>query len=376
MASGPKDFYKVLGVPEKATAEEIKKAYRKLAKTHHPDANKGDAKAAERFKEIGEAYSVLSDPEKRKQYDEMKRLGGLGGFGGFGGRPRPGGQPGAGAGPNVGFEDFGGGFGSISDLFSQLFDMGRGKGGQQQPAGRQRGGDVEYVVEIPFLTAVTGGKISINVAVTEECATCAGSGAKPGTSIKTCEECGGSGTVSFGQGGFAVKRPCPACLGRGKIPETPCEVCQGKGVVRQQRRLDVNVPSGVDTGSRMRLAGQGERGSQGGQPGDLILSFKVQPHRFFKRDGLDIHVNVPINIVQATLGSKIRVKTVSGKKVVLKIPKGTQSGTKFRIRGQGIQKDGRVGDQYVEVVVRVPEELTDAERKAMEEFADASGLKH
>jgi molecular chaperone DnaJ len=374
MAAGPKDYYQTLGVPEKASAEEIKKAYRKLAKTHHPDANRGDAKAAERFKEIGEAYSVLSDPEKRKQYDQMKRLGGLGGFGGFGGqRPRPGAHPG---GPDVSFEDMGGGFGSISDLFSSLFDLGRRQGAQQQTAGRQRGGDVEYVVEIPFLTAVSGGKISINVAVTEECAVCGGSGAKPGTSLKTCAECGGSGTVSFGQGGFAVKRPCPACLGRGKIPESPCEVCHGKGSVRQQRRLEVSVPAGVDTGSRMRLAGQGERGTQGGQPGDLILSFKVQPHRFFRRDGLDIHVTVPINIVQATLGSKIRVNTVSGKKVVLKIPKGTQSGTKFRIRGQGIQKEGRIGDQYVEVVVQVPEELTDAERKAMEEFADASGLKH
>src|SRR5688500_6498166 len=167
MASGPKDFYKVLGVPEKASADEIKKAYRKLAKTHHPDANRGDAKAAERFKEIGEAYSVLSDPEKRKQYDQMKKLGGLGGFGGFGGqRPRPGAQPG---GPDVSFEDMGGGFGSISDLFSSLFDLGRRPGAQQQTAGRQRGGDVEYVVEIPFLTAVSGGKISVNVAVTEEC---------------------------------------------------------------------------------------------------------------------------------------------------------------------------------------------------------------
>jgi molecular chaperone DnaJ len=153
-------------------------------------------------------------------------------------------------------------------------------------------------------------------------------------------------------------------------------VCRGKGAVRQQRKLDVTVPTGVDTGSRMRLAGQGERGSQGGPPGDLILSFKVQPHRFFKREGLDIHVTVPINIVQATLGSKIRVKTVTDKKVVLKIPTGTQSGTKFRIKGQGIEKEGRVGDQFVEVVVQVPEELTDAERKAMEEFADASGLKH
>jgi len=235
---------------------------------------------------------------------------------------------------------------------------------------------VEYVVEIPFLTAARGGKISVNVAITEDCATCGGGGAKPGTELKRCEECNGTGNVSFGQGGFAVKRPCPACFGRGKLPETPCASCQGRGAVRQQRKISINVRPGVETGSKVRLSGQGERGRGGGPPGDLIISYKVKPHRFFKRDGLDVHVSVPINIVQATLGSKIRVKTISGKKVVLSIPKGTQSGTKFRIRGQGIEKGERVGDQYVEVVVSVPEELSEDERRAMEEFAEASGLKH
>jgi len=373
MAGPGKDFYEVLGVPEKASQDDIKKAYRKLAKTHHPDANKGEAKATERFKEIGEAYAVLSDPEKRKQYDQMKKLGGLGfGRGRAGGAgPRPG--P---ADAGISFDDLQGGFGNISDLFSSLFDLGkRGAESARRPE-REKGQSVEYVVEIPFVTAVKGGKVSVDVAITEDCATCGGDGAKPGTESRRCDECKGTGTVSFGQGGFAVKRPCPACFGRGTIPEALCESCRGRGSVRQQRRLQINVPEGVDTGTKVRLSGQGERGKLGGPPGDLIITYKVLPHRFFKREGLDIHVSVPINIVQATLGSKIRVNTVSGKKVVLKIPKGTQSGTKFRIRGQGIEREGRVGDQYVEVVVKVPEELSEAELKAMEEFAEASGLKH
>ena len=374
MGGGGKDFYQILGVPEKASADEIKKAYRKLAKTHHPDANKGDPKATERFKEIGEAYSVLGDADKRKQYDQMRKLGGLGFGRGRAGAPSPGGAPGPDAG--FSFDDLQGGFGNISDLFSSLFDLGKKQSPGGAKTGKQRGGHVEYVVEIPFLTAITGGKVSVDVAVTEECAVCHGEGAKPGTEVRRCDECKGTGTVSFGQGGFAVKRPCPACFGRGRIPQALCESCQGKGAVRQQRRIEINVPAGVDTGSRVRLSGQGERGSEGGPPGDLIITFKVAPHRFFKREGVDIHVTVPINIVQATLGSKIRVRTVAGKKVVLRIPKGTQSGTKFRIRGQGVQKEGRIGDQYVEVVVQVPEELSEAELKAMEEFADASGLKH
>jgi molecular chaperone DnaJ len=379
MAASGKDFYKVLGVGEKATQDEIKKAYRKLAKQNHPDANRGDEKAAERFKEIGEAYSVLSDPQKRKQYDQMRRLGSLG-FGGARPGPRPpGGVPGAE--PGFSFEDLQGGFGNISDLFSSLFDLGkRGQDGAttgaRRPTGRQKGENVEYVVEIPFLTAVRGGKISVDVAITEDCTTCGGSGAAPGTDVKRCEECKGTGTVSFGQGGFAVKRPCPACFGRGKLPETPCPSCRGRGAVRQQRKISINVRPGVETGARVRLSGQGERGRAGGPPGDLIITYKVKPHRFFRREGLDVHVTVPINIVQATLGSKIRVRTVSGKKVVLNIPKGTQSGTKFRVRGQGVEKGDRVGDQYVEVVVTVPEELSEEERKAMEEFATASGLKH
>lgn len=373
MAASGKDFYEILGVGEKASADEIKKAYRKLAKKHHPDANQGDAKAAEKFKSIGEAYAVLSDPKKRKQYDQMRRFGSLG-FGRGGTQQR---GPGMGADPGISFDDMKDGFGNISDLFSSLFDLGK-----KQPAdagktsARRKGDNVEYVVEIPFLTAVRGGRISVDVAITEDCATCGGEGAKPGTGLRACDECNGTGQVSFGQGGFATLRPCPACFARGKIPESPCTSCNGRGAVRQQRKIQINVPVGVETGSRVRLSGQGERGKRGGPPGDLIISFKVKPHRFFSRSGLDIHVKLPINIVQATLGSKMKVATISGKKVVLRIPKGTQSGTKFRIRGQGIEKGDRTGDQYVEVSVEVPEELSEEERTAMQEFADASGLKH
>jgi molecular chaperone DnaJ len=374
-----KDFYQILGVGEKATPDEIKKAYRKLAKTHHPDANRGNPQAAERFKEIGEAYAVLSDPKKRKQYDQMRRFGSFG----LGGAGRgPAGRPGAPSDPGFSFEDLQGGFGNISDLFSSLFDLGKKgpeagpAGGAQRRSGREKGQNVEYVVEIPFLTAARGGRVGVDVSITEDCTTCGGSGAKPDTEIRRCGECKGAGHVSFGQGGFAVKRPCPACFGRGKIPETPCPSCEGRGTVRQQRKIQIAVKAGTETGGRVRLSGQGERGKGGGAPGDLVITFKVKAHRFFKRSGLDIHVSVPINIVQATLGSKIRVRTISGKKVVLNVPKGTQSGTKFRIRGQGIEKGDRVGDQFVEVVVSVPEKLSEEEQKAMEEFAEATGLKH
>jgi molecular chaperone DnaJ len=377
MATQAKDFYTVLGVGEKATQEEIKKSYRKLAKQHHPDANPDDPKAAERFKEIGEAYGVLSDPAKRKQYDQMRKLGAFGFGRGAPGGARPETGPfGQGQDQGFSFDDLGG----LSDLFSSIFDRARRQPGGPEPQSRkggpQRGESIEYVVEIPFETAVQGGPISINIAVTEDCATCAGSGAAPGSAVHRCKECGGTGTIAFGQGGFAVTRPCPACFGRGSVPETPCPTCHGAGTLRQNRKVQIAVPEGVDTGSKLRLSGQGERGRAGGPAGDLILTFKVKPHHFFSREGLDIHATVPINIAQATLGSKIRVRTVSGKRVVLKIPAGTQSGTRFRIRGQGIEKGGRVGDQYVEGKVEVPETLSEEQQKAMQEFADASGLKH
>ncbi|MEJ2206824.1 MAG: DnaJ domain-containing protein [Gemmatimonadota bacterium] len=370
MATAKKDFYEILGVSEKATPEEIKKAYRKLAKQHHPDANPGDPRAPERFKEVGEAYSVLSDADKRKQYDQMRRLGAFG-FGKGARTSTSRGSSGAGgfqSEQGFSFEDLQGGFGNISDLFSSLFDRGKKSEPSPRRGGPAKGQNVEYVVEIPLLTAARGGKVPVEVAITEDCATCGGDGAARGTGLRTCKECRGTGHVAFGQGGFAVKRPCPACFGRGKIPETPCPSCEGRGTVRQRRKIQINVPAGVETGSKVRLSGHGERGTGGGPAGDLIITFKVRP--------LDIHVTVPINIVQATLGSKVRVKTIHGTKVVLRIPKGTQGGTKFRIRGQGVEKGDRVGDQYVEVKIEVPDELSADEQRAMEGFAAASGLRH
>ena len=380
MATQSKDFYRILGVAENASADEIKKSYRKLAKKYHPDANPNDATAAERFKEISEAYSVLSDDDKRKQYDQMRKYGafaGMGGPGGFGGGagPRPGPAGGTGPGGGFSFEDIGD-VGGLGDLFGSIFDLGGRKRGATRPGGPQRGENVEYAVEVPFEVAVRGGKRTITVPVVEDCPTCHGSGARPGTDLTTCPECKGRGTIQFGQGGFAVSRPCPACYGKGKIPTDPCTTCQGQGQVRQQRQIQITVPAGVDTGSKIRIPGQGEKGAAGGPAGDLIVSFRVQPDKFFSREGLDIHCTVPINLAQATLGSRIRVRTVDGKKVVLRIPPGTQSGTRFRIKGQGVEKGGERGDQFVRVSVSVPEQLGEREQKLMEEFAEAAGLKY
>ncbi len=370
MRTPTKDFYKILGVSESISQNELKKAYRKLAKKYHPDKNPGNPKASDRFKEIGEAYAVLSDPEKRKQYDNMRRFASLG----FGRRPSSTGAPPPGSG-GFSFEDLSG-LGGLGDIFSSIFDREKKPEPGKRKKGPARGDNIEYVVEIPFKTAVKGGKISIDVSITEKCATCNGSGAARGTELSRCKECKGSGTVSFGHGGFAVNRPCPACFGRGEVPKEPCTSCNGSGTIRQTRRIQVGVPAGVDSGSKVRLSGQGERGSEGGKPGDLLITFKVKPHAFFRRKGLDIHVTVPINVVQATLGSTMAVNTVGGKKVHLKVPPGTQSGTKFRIRGQGVRRDGRMGDQYVEVDVTIPDRLSEEEQKMMEEFGSASGLKH
>ena len=374
MPAAAKDFYKILGVAENASADEVKKAYRKLAKKYHPDANPNDAQAAERFKEISEAYSVLSDDKKRKQYDQMRRFGAFGGFGGAGGGGfgRGAGAPGGGAaGATIDMEDLNA-MGGLGDLFSSIFDFGKRRPNAKGP---ERGHSVEYAVDIPFELAARGGKLPISVPVTETCATCHGSGAAPGTTPVTCPECRGSGTVTFGQGGFAVSRPCPACYGRGTIPTDPCPTCQGQGTVRQQRQINITVPAGVDTGSKLRIPGQGEPGAAGGPRGDLVITFRVEPHRFFRREGLDIYCTVPINVAQAMLGSRIRVRTVDGKHVVLKIPAGTQAGTRFRIKGQGVEKGGRRGDQYVEVKVTVPKELDEQEERLMREFAKAAELK-
>jgi molecular chaperone DnaJ len=374
-----KDYYAVLGIPASATQEEIKKHYRKLAAKHHPDKNQSDPKAAERFKEISEAYQVLGDAEKRKQYDQMRRLGAFGGFGGntAGGPRRPGSPTGAGGGAqSFNFEDFDiGGLGGFGDIFSSMFGGG-GKTGGTRARGPERGQDVEAQLQIPFRTAALGGKVPIELEVNEECATCHGSGAAPGAKIQTCPECQGRGTISFGQGGFAVQRPCPMCLGKGTVPSERCPTCNGAGEVRVRKKMMITVPAGVDNGTKIRLKGQGGRGAHNGPPGDLLITFQVEADRFFRREGLDLIAPVKINIAQATLGSKISVNTLEGKKVAIKIPPGTPTGKRFRVRGQGIKKDDRQGDLIVEVEVSVPDKLTEEQEKAMKDFAEASGLKY
>ena len=379
MANG-KDYYQVLGVSSTATADEIKKQYRRLAKQHHPDANQNDPKAAERFKEISEAHNVLGDPDKRKEYDDMRRMGAFGGMSGFGGarassRPGPAGsarpgQPGAGT-----FNDFDvGGIGGRGDLVSSMFGGAAGAG-RQRARGPERGQSIEQTVDVPFRVAAVGGKVPVTIEVNEECASCHGNGAAPGAQLRPCGECSGRGVISFGQGGFAVNRPCPVCAGRGSVPTERCPICRGAGDTRVSRKVLIAVPAGAETGAKVRLRGQGGKGASGGQAGDLVITFTVIPDRFYKREGLDLIATVPINIAQATLGSRISVKTLDDKKVAIRIPPGTSAGKRFKITGQGIDKDGKKGDLLVEVTITVPETLTEAQEKAMREFAEAGGMK-
>ena len=379
-----KDFYAVLGVSSSASQDEIKKQYRRLAARHHPDKNPNDAKAAERFKEISEAYTVLGDAEKRKQYDDMRRLGAFGGFGsGARSGPRPSGGPRPGSGGGAGreqefrFQDFDiGGIGGLGDLFASMFGGGSERTGGARQREEQRGQTVETMLEVPFRVAATGDKVSVELEVNEECDVCNGSGAAPGATLKVCPECNGRGVISFGQGGFAVNRPCPMCLGRGQIPSERCPKCGGAGEVRNRKKVMITVPAGSDTGTKIRLKGQGGRGSAGAPPGDLVITLQVQPDRFYRRDGLDLIATVPINIAQATLGSKISVTTLEKKRVAIRIPPGTASGRRFRVRGQGISKDGQRGDLIIEVQISVPEKLTEEQERMMKEFAEAGGLKY
>ncbi len=370
-----KDFYAVLGVSSSATADEIKKQYRRLAKQYHPDTNTGDAKAAERFKEISEAYTVLGDAEKRKQYDEMRRLGAFDPFASRG--PRAGGaRPGgAGAysqgGPRM--EDFDiGGLGGLGDLFGSIFGGGR----QGRPSGPEQGQSVETTLEVPFKVAALGGKVPITLDLNEECGTCNGSGAAKGASMTACTECGGRGQISFGQGGFAVNRPCPACLGKGRIPSEKCAACHGAGANRTSKKVLITVPGGTESGSKIRLKGQGGRGVRGGPNGDILITFQVKPDPDYERDGLDVILRQRINLAQATLGSKVSVHTLDDKTITITLPAGTPSGKRFRVRAQGIEKDGQRGDLLVEIQLAVPESLTPEQRKLMEQFAKAAGLEY
>lgn len=362
------DFYQVLGVAESATAEEIKKAYRRLAKQYHPDANPNNPAAAEKFKQISEAHSVLSDPEKRKKYDQMRKLGAFD-FAGRGAGARAGGRAGAQA-PG-GFSevfDFGD-FGSmgLGDIFSSIF----GRGGKRQ---EPRGETLETTIKVPFRTAVLGGKIPITIPVTAACPGCGGTGGAPGAAISACPECKGRGTISFGQGGFAVNRPCPLCRGRGRVAAEKCGTCGGAGEVRTERTLMITVPAGSDSGTRVRLKGQGEPGPPGGKPGDLLVTFEVEPDPFFHRDGLDLICEVPVNLAQAVLGTRVRVRTVDGKKVVLRVPPGTPPGKRFRIKGMGIAKGDQRGDQLVEIRVTMPERLSPDQEELFRKFAESAGM--
>jgi len=353
------DLYKTLGVSKKASDDEIKKAYRKLARKYHPDRNPDDPAAEEKFKEVQGAYDTLSDPEKREQYDS----GGM--FGGFGGAPGGpgGGQP---------FGGTGGGFsgGDFGDILSGIF--GRGGGGRAQPK-QQRGRDLETEVSLSFDQAVNGAQVSVTVPKAERCTTCHGSGATPGTAPVTCPRCEGRGIDAQSQGFFSISQPCPQCGGAGQIIEDPCPTCGGSGLTRQTKRYKVNIPAGVKDGARIRLAGKGEAGPRGGSPGDLYVTTRVTASPVFKRlDGGNLEVTVPITIAEALRGATIEVPTLDGSKKI-KVPAGTRHGTIQRLRGEGPPKPGGNGrgDIRYRLEIDVPAELTEEQEEAAEKLAEA-----
>jgi molecular chaperone DnaJ len=362
-----KDFYRELGVSSDASADEIKKSYRKLARELHPDANPGDAKAEARFKAVSEAYGVLSDPAKRKQYDEARRLfAGGGGFpGGFGG----------GGGFDVndlfGRAAQGTGGGGLGDLLGGLFNR-RGGGGAASATRPRRGEDVETDVRIDFTEAVKGATVPLRLSSPAACTTCGGSGARPGTVPHTCATCSGSGLVTRSQGAFAFSEPCRDCRGTGRIIDDPCPECGGDGVSTRTRTLTVRIPSGVDDGQRIRLAGQGEPGRNGGPSGDLFVRVHVNPHSVFGRQGNDLTLTAPMTFPELALGTTLTVPTLDGK-VTLKVPAGTASGRVLRARGKGITKrDGTAGDLLITLEVAVPNNLSAEARKALEAYADVT----
>jgi molecular chaperone DnaJ len=350
MAAG--DFYEVLGVQKSSSQDEIKKAYRDLARKWHPDRNPDDEQAEERFKEIQQAYDTLSDPDKRKQYDAGGRFAGFG----AGGFPGGGGVP-------------GGGFASdLGDIFSTFF---RGRG--QQGPREQRGRDLETEVRLSFDQAMHGTQIAVSVPTTGECPTCHGSGARPGTSPRTCPRCEGTGIDAQSQGLFSISQPCPECGGQGSIIDDPCPTCSGSGVTQETKRYRVNIPAGVHDGSRIRLAGKGEAGYRGGPRGDLYVTTRVTPSPVFKQrpDG-NLEVDLPVSVTEAIQGGDIEVPTLNGTKTI-RIPPGTQHGTVQRLRGEGPPRpkgSGR-GDIYYRIRVDVPKELSDEQREAVDKLAES-----
>lgn len=348
-----KDYYKILGVDKKAGQKEIKKAYRRLAREHHPDVNPGDKAAEERFKEINEAYEVLSDTDKRARYDRFGHAGVNG--------------QGAGAGQG-GFEDI------FGDIFGDMFGGGF-SGGRRRRTGPRKGADLKYRVTIEFNEAAFGVEKEIKITKNDTCHVCGGTGAKAGTQKRTCPTCHGTGTMQqvqntpFGQ--FATQATCTTCRGTGSIIEDPCGNCHGSGIERKTQKLKIKIPAGVDNGSVIPLRGHGEPGEHGGPKGDLFVYLEVRPHSFFERDGNNLHLEYPITFVQAALGDEVSVPTLNGK-VKYKIPEGTQTGTVFRLRGKGIKDvNGRgVGDLYVHVHIEVPKRMSKKQKDALRDFGD------
>lgn len=355
-----RDYYEVLGVSKTASDDEIKKAYRKLAMKYHPDRNQGEKakEAEEKFKEVKEAYEMLSDGQKRAAYDQYGH---------------------AGVDPNSGM---GGGFGAggfaeaFGDIFGDMFGGARTRGGRQV----YRGNDLSYSMEITLEEAAKGKDAQIRIPSWDSCDTCHGSGAKPGTSPKTCTTCGGQGSVQMRQGFFSVQQTCPHCRGTGKIIPEPCPSCSGQGKIKRQKTLEVKIPAGIDDGMRIRSSGNGEPGVNGGPPGDLYIEIRVKEHDIFERDGDDLHCQVPVSFITAALGGEIEVPTLQGK-VAIDIPEGTQAGKQFRLRGKGIKgvRSSYPGDLYCHIVVETPVKLTEYQRKLLRELEESlkkGGSKH
>jgi molecular chaperone DnaJ len=356
------DYYDVLGVDQDASAEEIKKAYRRLARENHPDANPDDSSAEQRFKEVGQAYSVIGDAETRAEYDELRRLGaGAGGFGGGGGFR--GGFPGGGAAAG-GFEDI------LSQLFNQAGGPGGGVRTTRRAARSRKGRDLEADVHMSFDDALAGVRTKLRINAEAPCTTCNGSGAKPGTSPVQCRRCGGSGQVTIDQGPFAFAQPCPACGGNGTEILEHCPTCKGKGTTMQPRELTVRVPAGVRDGAVIRVPGRGGAGANGGRPGDVLVRIHVEPHPVFGRRGDDVTITVPVTYAEAALGTKLRVPTPTGGSKTIRVPGGTTDGRTFRIRGEGAPSRGGNGDLLVTVDLQVPERLDDAQTELLEQLAE------
>ncbi len=350
-----RDFYEVLGVSKTVTEVELKTTFRKLAMQYHPDRNPGNHEAEVKFKEINEAYQTLSDGQKRAAYDRYGHAAFANG-GGAGG-------------PGFGndFSDF------MSDIFENFFGETRGRGGRAQ-GGRERGADMRYNLEITLEEAFLGKTAELKIPTAITCESCSGSGAKPGSKPKQCPTCGGAGRVRATQGFFSIERTCPNCHGRGEVIDDPCADCGGAGRVTRERTLSVNIPAGVEEGTRIRLAGEGEAGARGGPAGDLYIFLSIKTHQFFQRDGADLFCRVPISMVTAALGGDLNVPTIGGGDTSLKIPEGTQSGKQFRLKGKGmpVLRSRDVGDLYIQVAVETPQKLTKRQRELLAEFEQES----